>query len=48
MTDEQRAELTEARTARLDALDVLNRHPFWAAVNNRHAAWMALQKAART
>ncbi|MEV0830924.1 MULTISPECIES: hypothetical protein [Streptosporangiaceae] len=47
VSQEQRDELAAARTARLDALDILNRHPFWAAMDNRHAAWMALQKAAR-
>ncbi|MEV8639435.1 hypothetical protein AB0395_48080 [Streptosporangium sp. NPDC051023] len=47
MTDEQRAELAEVREARLQALEALNNHPWWATADNRHAAWMALQKAAK-
>ncbi|MFB9681195.1 hypothetical protein [Streptosporangium vulgare] len=50
MTDEQREELTAARSARLDALEALNRHPWWEQPEqrrDRHAAWMALQKAAK-
>ncbi|MFI6883349.1 hypothetical protein [Streptosporangium canum] len=47
MSDEQQAELVQMRTARLDALDELNRHPFWETVDDRHRAWMALQKAAK-
>jgi len=47
MTDEQRAGLAEAREARLTALETLNRHPWWGQQDNRHAAWTALQKAAK-
>ncbi|MEV8639434.1 hypothetical protein AB0395_48075 [Streptosporangium sp. NPDC051023] len=47
MTDEQRAELAEVREARLVALEALNAHQFWVTVDGRHAAWMALQKAAK-
>ncbi|MEV8638820.1 hypothetical protein AB0395_44910 [Streptosporangium sp. NPDC051023] len=47
MTDEQRAELAQVREARLQALEALNKHPWWAEQRDRHAAWMALQKAAK-
>lgn len=47
VSDEQRAELDQVRAARLEALAVQNRHPWWEAVDNRHAAWMALREAAR-
>lgn len=50
MTDEQKQGLADARSARLDALDALNRHPWWGQDEqrgDRYAAWTALQKAAR-
>jgi hypothetical protein len=48
MTDEQAAELAEAREARLTALETMNRHPWWTTVRDRHAAKTALwRKAAR-
>ncbi|MEV4096987.1 hypothetical protein [Streptosporangium saharense] len=47
VSDEQRAELDRVRAARLEALEVQNRHPWWGTVSDRHAAWMALKKAAR-
>ncbi|MEU4410786.1 hypothetical protein AB0F88_40300 [Streptosporangium sp. NPDC023963] len=48
ITDEQRAELVEAREARLTALEALNRHPWWEQPEqrDRYAAWKALQAAA--
>ncbi|MEV7008524.1 hypothetical protein [Streptosporangium sp. NPDC051022] len=46
MTDEQRAELVEVREARLQALEALNRHPWWATAGDRYAAQKALRKAA--
>ncbi|GHE48760.1 hypothetical protein GCM10017673_57980 [Streptosporangium violaceochromogenes] len=47
ITDGQRSELARAREARLLALEALNRHPWWATADDRHAAWTRLQKAAR-
>ncbi|GAA3077735.1 hypothetical protein [Streptosporangium carneum] len=46
MSDEQRAELEQVRAARLDALEVLDRHPRWATVEDRYAARLALRRAA--
>lgn len=47
VSDEQRAELTAARARRLDLVDLLYGHEYWAEVDDQHAARMALQKAAR-
>ncbi|MER7126729.1 hypothetical protein [Micrococcus luteus] len=47
ISDGQRAELAQARAARLDALETLNKHPWWGEQRDRHGAWMALQKAAK-
>ncbi|MGS2645812.1 hypothetical protein [Streptosporangium sp. G12] len=50
MTDEQKEELAAVRRARLDALEALNRHSWWEQDEprrDRHAAWMALQTAAK-
>ncbi|MEV7011602.1 hypothetical protein [Streptosporangium sp. NPDC051022] len=46
MTDEQRAELAEVREVWLQALEALNRHPWWRDVNDRYATQKALRKAA--
>ncbi|GAA3086237.1 hypothetical protein [Streptosporangium carneum] len=47
VSEEQRERLAEARERRLEALEALNRHPWWATVDGRHAAWKALQQAAK-
>ncbi|MEV8634944.1 hypothetical protein AB0395_25145 [Streptosporangium sp. NPDC051023] len=47
ISEEQRAELAEAREQRLRALEAMNNHAWWATVPTRYAAWMALQKAAK-
>jgi hypothetical protein len=41
------AELEEARTNRLRVVEEVNAHPWWSGVPDRHAAWMALRKAAK-
>lgn len=49
-TEEQGEELVRVREERLTALEALNRHPWWEQDEqrrDRHAAWMALQKAAK-
>jgi glutamate formiminotransferase len=49
-TEEQGEELAQVREERLTALEALNRHPWWEQdeqKRDRHAAWMALQKAAK-
>ncbi|MET9340394.1 hypothetical protein [Nonomuraea sp. NPDC003804] len=47
-TDEQRAELAEARAARLACLEALIDHPEWQSVDNKLAAQKELRLAART
>lgn len=47
ISEEQREQLAAAREARLQALEALNRHPWWGGERDRYAAWMALQKAAK-
>ncbi|MEV7013250.1 hypothetical protein [Streptosporangium sp. NPDC051022] len=46
MTDEQREELAQVREARLQALEALNRHPWWKDAGDRYAAQKALRQAA--
>lgn len=47
IADEQRTELAAARAKRLDLVDAINRHPWWETVEDRNAARIELQKAAR-
>ncbi|GAA3086076.1 hypothetical protein [Streptosporangium carneum] len=47
VTEEQRAELAQVREARLEALETLDKHPFWAEQQDRHEAWMALRTAVK-
>ncbi|MEV4059746.1 hypothetical protein [Nonomuraea dietziae] len=44
---EGQAELMEARSDRLRVVEEINAHPWWSGVDDRHAAWMALLKAAK-
>ncbi|WP_157253236.1 hypothetical protein [Nonomuraea typhae] len=44
---ERQADLVEARSDRLRLVEEINRHPWLAGGENRHARWMALSKAAR-
>ncbi|GAA3106599.1 hypothetical protein [Streptosporangium carneum] len=46
VTEEQRAGFAEARAACLNALEALTAHAWWSERQDRHGAWMALQKAA--
>ncbi|MFF3443663.1 hypothetical protein [Streptosporangium sp. NPDC002721] len=49
-TEEQGEELARVREERLLALEALNRHRWWDGAEqkrDRHAAWKALQQAAR-
>ncbi len=49
-TEEQSEELARVREERLEALEALNRHSWWQQDEqrrDRHAAWMALQQAAK-
>ncbi|GAA3311233.1 MULTISPECIES: hypothetical protein [Nonomuraea] len=45
---ERQAELVEARSDRLRLVEEINRHPWWSAVDDRHAAWRALHQAAQS
>ncbi|MER7131315.1 hypothetical protein [Streptosporangium saharense] len=47
MTDEQHAELTRLRAARLEALEVRDQHPWWGGTGQRYVRQMALREAAR-
>ncbi|GAA3077711.1 hypothetical protein [Streptosporangium carneum] len=47
VTEKQRAELAGVREARLVALEVPDRHPWWATVEDRYAARLALRRAAK-
>lgn len=42
------ADLVEARSERMRLVEEMNRHPWWATVDDRHDAWMFLQKAAKS
>ncbi|GII34641.1 hypothetical protein [Planotetraspora mira] len=48
ISDEQQAEIDEARAAHLELTMLLRGHPWWKTVDNAHEAQMALQKAAKT
>jgi hypothetical protein len=45
---EGQAELVEARSDRLRLVEEINAHPWWSGVDDRHAAWMALLRAAKS
>lgn len=41
------ADLTSARSDRMELVEQIHRHGWWKEVDNRHSAWMALQKIAK-
>ncbi len=47
ITEQQRTRWASARAARLDRLDDVTRHEWWDTVDDRYAASLALQKAAK-
>ncbi|GIH91922.1 hypothetical protein ACFFMN_34055 [Planobispora siamensis] len=47
VSDEQWSELARVRTARMEALEALDRHSWWSEVGDRYAARQSLRKAAR-
>ncbi|MEU4576591.1 hypothetical protein [Nonomuraea sp. NPDC023979] len=46
LTDEQRVEWAAALDESRRLAEEIHRHSWWATVDNRHSAWMALQSAA--
>ncbi|MEU6725446.1 hypothetical protein ABZ917_17200 [Nonomuraea wenchangensis] len=47
LSDEQRVEWAAAMDESRRLAEEIHRHGWWAEVDNRHSAWMALQKAAK-
>jgi hypothetical protein len=47
LTDEQRVEWAAAWDESRRLAEEISRHAWWAQVDNRHSAWMALQQAAK-